>query len=166
MSFEKAIEFILIHEGGSTITEDPFDNGGLTKYGISQRAHPLLNIRALTEDEAKQIYREDYWNKIRGDELPPALAVVVFDSAVNQGPHAAIRMLQQAVGVHDDGILGPKTMEAAKKAGSMILSELVARRMVVYGLNPNFTRYGLGWSRRLAACHELACQGLDNLKEP
>jgi len=158
MTFDTAIDFILAHEGGATITEDPHDPGGLTKYGISQRAHPLLNIRALTEAEAKQIYREQYWNKIRGDELPPALAVVVMDAAVNQGPHAAIRMLQQAVGVHDDGILGPKTLEAAKKAGSMILAELVARRMVAYGLNPNFTRYGLGWARRLSECHELAME--------
>lgn len=157
-TFDKVIDFVLTHEGGATITEDPMDPGGLTKYGISQRAHPLLNIRMLTEEAARQIYREDYWNKIRGDELPPALAVVVFDCAVNQGPHAAIRILQQAVGVNDDGILGPKTLAAASAAGSMVLAELVARRMVAYGLNPKFTRYGLGWSRRLAECHELALE--------
>ena len=155
-SFDKAVDFVLAQEGG--LVDDPQDPGGITNRGISQKAHPLLDIKALTLEDCKQLYREDYWNKIRGDELPPALAVVVFDAAVNQGPHAAIRMLQQAVGVNDDGILGPKTLAAASAAGSMVLAELVARRMVAYGLNPKFTRFGLGWSRRLAECHELALE--------
>lgn len=158
MSFEKAIEFVIAQEGGLKITDDPSDPGGLTKFGISQRAYRHLDIRNLTEEDARGLYFRDYWEKCSCGSLPPSLAIVVFDCAVNQGPNAAIRILQQALGVQTDGVIGPKTLEAAQVAGSMILAELVARRATAYGLNPNFTRYGLGWSRRLAECHELALE--------
>jgi len=156
--FDKAVAFVLEHEGGAAITDDPNDPGGLTKYGISQRSFPDLDIRALSEGEAVMIYKVRYWDKCRCSELPGDLAIIVFDAAVNQGPMAAAKTLQQALGVNVDGIIGPATIAAACRAGRSALSELVARRMVMYGLNPNFTRYGLGWSRRLSACHELAME--------
>lgn len=81
--FARCIEFVLAEEGGTV--NDPHDPGGLTKYGISQRSYPDVDILRLTLDDATAIYRRDYWDKIRGDELPAGIDLLVFDSAVNQG---------------------------------------------------------------------------------
>ncbi|OED44056.1 hypothetical protein ACH42_08425 [Endozoicomonas sp. (ex Bugula neritina AB1)] len=110
-SFEIAIAFVLGEEGG--FVDDPADNGGATKYGISQRSYPDLNIQSLTIEQVKTIYHDDYWQKCRCGELPAAVACVVMDTAVNMGIGRAIRLLQEALRVTVDGIMGPKTIEAA-----------------------------------------------------
>lgn len=156
-TFDKAIEFVLESEGG--ISEDPNDPGGLTNFGISQRAYPAVNIRRLSREDAIGIYKRDYFDAIHGDALPPAIAILLMDTAVNQGVAAAVRILQCAVGVRTDGVMGPQTLQAvASTSLSKLTAELVARRMNTYGLNPAFTRYGLGWSRRVAQCHQLAME--------
>src|SRR3990167_11517248 len=113
-AFDQALAFVLEWEGG--LVSDPNDAGGLTNHGISQRPYPDLAIAALTRDDVVAIYARDYWAPIRGDELPAPLALVVFDSAVNQGVSRAIVCLQRALGVADDGELGPVTMEAGQRA--------------------------------------------------
>lgn len=158
MSFETAVEFVLSKEGG--LSDDPEDPGGLTQWGISQRSYPKLDIRNLTRDEAKEIYRRDYWDKCRCEELPPGLDLLVFDSAVNQGPRAAIQMLQDAVRTTPDGVLGPLTMAAVRKvAPESLCVEFASQRMEAYGRNPKFLRFGLGWSRRLISCVFAALKG-------
>lgn len=158
MNFDLALEFVLAQEGG--LSDDPHDHGGLTKYGISQRAYPDLDIRSLTREDAAALYRRDYWDRCRCDELPPTLRLVVFDAAVNQGVPSAIRLLQRALGVAADGVIGPITLAAAHDANhDALLTELVARRINDYGLQPQFVRYGLGWSRRVAQAHALALRG-------
>ncbi len=155
MGFTEAVEFVLSYEGG--LVDDPADPGGLTKFGISQRAYPDLDIRNLTREQAIEIYRNDYWNKCKCNELPQQLAFVLFDSAVNQGPSAAIKMLQRSLSVADDGIIGSQTIAAAFRVDETnALMELIAQRCNQYALNPNVTRYGLGWYRRVSACHQVA----------
>lgn len=83
MNFETAIAYVLRYEG--SLSDDKRDPGGLTKFGISQRAYPDLDIAGLTLNEAKQIYLRDYWWPVRAHELPETLRLVVFDCAVNQG---------------------------------------------------------------------------------
>ncbi len=159
-AFESAVEFILQQEGG--FVDDPNDSGGLTNYGISQRAYPKLDIRKLTRADAIQIYRSDYWLRCRCDELPAPLALLVFDSAVNQGPDAAIRALQASVGTTADGVMGPQTITAAGMVAlNRSIPELVARRMYAYGKNAKFQLYGLGWARRLTLAHEAALKTLE-----
>ncbi len=159
-AFEAAIEFVLEREGG--LVDDPNDSGGLTNYGISQRAYPRLDIRNLTRADAVQIYRSDYWLRCRCDELPAPLALLVFDSAVNQGPDAAIRALQAALGTTSDGVMGPQTITAAGiVALNRSIPELVARRMYAYGKNSKFVLDGLGWSRRLALAYQAALKTLE-----
>ena len=112
-------------EGGDTVTNDPADPGGLTKWGISQRAHPALDIANLTREQALDIYTRDYWHRCRCDELSLGalgVALMVFDSAVNLGTGAAAKLLQRAVNVSVDGVLGPTTMAAAR---SMPARELI-----------------------------------------
>lgn len=156
MNFESALNFVLRWEGESLV-DDPRDPGGLTKYGISQRAYPNLDIATLTRSQAGDIYRRDYWQPCGCTQWANSLALLVFDSAVNQGVGGAIRLLQQAVSVNADGIIGPVTRAAVRTALPMsLLDEFAARRMASYAQTRGFDTYGLGWSRRLMAAHSQA----------
>lgn len=110
-------EFLIKWEG-SVYENHPNDPGGPTKFGIDQRSHPGVNIRALTKAQALDIYVADYWKPIAGDQLPKPLCFAVMDCAVNCGRTQAIKWLQRALGVSDDGRLGPVTIGAAQKANA------------------------------------------------
>ncbi|MEY4402177.1 MAG: hypothetical protein RIR91_212 [Verrucomicrobiota bacterium] len=145
-SFLRAVAAILEAEGGDTITDDPDDPGGLTRWGISQRSYPDLDIANLTKDDAVEIYYRDFWLPVRGDELPPKLALVVFDCAVNQGVQVAARLLQKACDVVQDGRIGPQTLKAARRADA--LARFTAARAIRYFGTRNFDKYGFGWVTR------------------
>jgi lysozyme family protein len=149
MNFNDLIDYIIdAHEGGLVDHKD--DPGGLTKYGISQRAFPELDIRGLTKEQAKEIYRLHYWQKIRGEELPGQLKLITLDAAINQGVDRAAKLLQKACGVKVDGIIGPKTLEALKTTQSMfVLSKYAELRLLHYQGLPTWGVFGKGWSRRL-----------------
>ena len=155
-AFEKAIAFVLSEEGG--YVNDSSDMGGETNYGISKRAYPSLDIANLSKDQAAIIYRRDYWDSCKCDQLPEFLAIMTFDAAVNMGTYAAIKQLQSALNVHVDGIIGPMTINTAATASKDQVTELAARRMVAYGNMAQFGRYGLGWSRRLMKVYQLALE--------
>ncbi len=148
VSFNRAFEIVIGIEGG--YSNDPKDRGGETKYGISKRAYPYLDIPSLTLDDAKRIYRRDYWEFVAGDALPWPLNCFVFDAAVNQGVSPAIRLLQTALGVDDDGVIGPQTISAV---GKFPLSEVCALYLALRGMRYSstaaFERYGKGWLKRL-----------------
>jgi lysozyme family protein len=158
-ALDKALRFVLDAEGGDRITNDPADPGGLTKFGISKRAYPALDIAALTEGDAAAIYVRDYWDKCHCSELPNPVAIIVFDAAVNQGVSAATKMLQEAIGTTPDGVIGLRTLEGAWAKGDALLPELVARRALAYARLPTVGRFGLGWFRRLARVHQLSLEG-------
>lgn len=148
IGFDKAFEGIIGVEGG--YVNDPRDPGGETKYGITKRDFPALDIANITMDDAKRIYREQYWDKVYGDELPWPLALFVFDAAVNQGVEPAKRLLQKAVGTVQDGIIGKNTMAAIKRADQAELCALfMADRALRYVGTRNFDIYGRGWFKRL-----------------
>lgn len=150
MSFNRAYNIIEELEGKDQITSDPNDPGGLTKYGISQKQYPNVNIRELTRDKARNIYRRDYWNKIKGDKLPWPLNILVFDCAVNQGVSTSILLLQKTIRAHEDGIIGPKTISRIQLYKLDYLTELfLANRALRYTRTKNFHIYGKGWLRRL-----------------
>lgn len=94
--FQRAVERVLKAEGG--YVNDPVDRGGETKYGISKRANPEVDIASLTVDQAKDIYRKKYWEAIDAPSLPPLLREVAFDAAVNQGVGWTKRALSRAKG--------------------------------------------------------------------
>ncbi len=94
-NFDRAFDFVVGSEGG--YVDDPDDPGGETKYGISKRAYPHLDIKSLTLDQAKGIYLSDYWNKSGCNNLPYPLDFCVFDTAVNLGVGRAAKMYSQAV---------------------------------------------------------------------
>ena len=161
-AFEQAFRIIVGEEGGFTDSAaDPGNwTGGQrgvgrcagTKYGLSAAAYPGLDIQGLDLDAARAIYRHDYWDRVRGDELPPPLALLVFDAAVNNGVGRAVRWLQLGVGVQADGVTGPATLAAVAAhagTGAALLAEFQAQRMAYMAGLPTWRTFGLGWARRL-----------------
>lgn len=147
-SYDKAFEIVVGLEGG--YVNDPRDPGGETKYGISKRAYPDLDIASLTLDQAKQIYRRDYWELCNCGAMPFYLAVSVFDCAVNQGVETAKKMLQKSLGVKEDGVIGPQTLAAMQKASAIdVCSMFMSERALRYVKTKNFDIYGRGWFKRL-----------------
>ena len=108
-----------------------------------------LRSRGLsrTEDEAKAIYRRDYWDKLRPDELPQELAICVFDCAVNMGRDKAVRLLQRACGVAQDGVMGGNTIAAANRLVDPVV-RFSAERVIAYTGIRGFDTFGKGWLRR------------------
>ena len=108
-----------------------------------------MDIKNLTEDEAKEIYRRDYWNPIMGDELPDKLAIVVFDCAVNQGSGRAVRLLQILLNVAIDGNVGPKTVAAAKSSDDNLVWMYLLHRAKLYMSTKTVAHWGANWGLRL-----------------
>lgn len=142
-AFERSVAFVLRQEGG--YVNDPRDPGGETNFGISKRAFPSADIRGMTKERASEIYRVNYWNAVRADEMPSGIGFMVFDLAVNAGVHRSIVLLQRACGITEDGILGPVTIAAAQTVTPMALG---AVRVAFYRSLPTFGVYGHGWIRR------------------
>ncbi len=154
--FEHAIADVFAHEGG--YVNDPVDPGGETNFGISKRAYPHEDIRNLTRQRAAEIYRLDYWERLRCDELPPAVAGKLFNVAVNFGRKRAVCMLQEAAchmgsTLRVDGIMGDKTIAAAKEHDPARLVRVMCDRqqaqyVALIAKNPSLGRFASGWDRR------------------
>lgn len=156
MIYERALSFVLLYEGG--YSDHPKDPGGATKFGITRRtlsdwrdrATSTEDVRSLSRAEASDIYRNQYWRRCKCDQLPAAVAFLVFDTAVNQGVVRALKILQKSVNTKTDGMIGPVTLKAVRvRDPKRLLIEFAARRMRHYGLLSIFSIFGLGWSRRL-----------------
>lgn len=157
MIFNEAFKIVIGHEGG--YVNDPKDPGGETKYGISKRAYPSENIKALTLERAKELYKRDYWDKVQAEKLPKQIRLAVFDAAVNSGISQTIKWLQRAVGVVDDGIFGPATARAVLNADPYkTAASILGQRLMFMTSLQTFDRFGKGWARRIA-------QLLSNLPE-
>ncbi|HEB92608.1 MAG TPA: N-acetylmuramidase [Gammaproteobacteria bacterium] len=153
--FNKAIGKTLAHEGGAKFTDDPMDRGGATKYGISQRAYPNVDIRNLTEQQARDIYKRDYWDRIRADEITSqAIAENIFDTAVNMGVRTASRLAQVALDIEPaDGIIGSQSLKIIDAAdeSSFIANYTIAkiaRYTYICNRNKSQKKYLLGWINR------------------
>lgn len=149
MDFETAIERVLGHEAG--YVNDPNDPGGETKWGISRRSYPHLNIKELTREGAKGIYHRDFWLRLRADKLSDGVAYQLLDFAVNSGIETAIRYLQRALGVADDGHWGPVSQAAADQTPEHVtIMRLSAERLDFMTRLKNWPHHGRGWARRIA----------------
>lgn len=149
-NFQRAIPILLEEEGG--LVDDPHDPGGLTRFGISQRSYPNLDIRALTPEAATAIYARDFWPACGAEHLAWPLCLFVFDHAVNAGSVAAIKCLQRAAHAGDDGKLGPQTLAAVQRANQRALCRAyIVERCKYYMSLSGFPRYGLGWIGRVGS---------------
>lgn len=149
MNFDQAFEKLIGHEGG--YSNDPNDPGGETKFGISKRSYPHLDIAALTLHDAKLIYRRDFWDKCRCEDMLPDLRFAVFDGAVNSGVTQSVKWLQLALGVDADGVVGPITLGAAKnQPGYITAARYNGVRLEFMTRLKTWPLYGAGWARRIA----------------
>ena len=149
MNFDQAFDRLMGNEGGHV--NNPADPGGETQWGISKRSYPNVDIKNLTREQAKEIYRADFWERGRMDEYDPAIAFQVFDIAVNSGIETAVRMLQRAAGVADDGHIGPVTVAAIKaKTVTDMLMLIVAERLDFWRKLSTWPTFGKGWAGRAA----------------
>jgi lysozyme family protein len=155
--FLKAFDYVMYHEGG--YSNDPKDPGGETKYGISKRSYPQLDIKSLTRDQAKQIYFVDFWAKSKCEDIADeTLAVKLFDLAVHAGIPQAVKLIQRALrsagqSVVEDGIIGPTTLVAINKSDptdllAALKSETAGFYRLIAQANPSQQRFIEGWLRR------------------
>lgn len=169
MTFDEAFDRLIGHEAGySDDRRDPGNwTGGRvgagelkgTKFGIAANTYPDLDIKNLTLEQAKAIYYRDWWLKIGADEIDEAIVFQLWDFAINAGMSTARRALQRAVGVADDGRIGPITL-ASVKAMSVtdVLMRFNGQRLRYYTLLSTWPTYGKGWTNRVAGNLDYAAE--------
>lgn len=152
--YSRVAEWMLYQiEGGDKLVTD---EGGLTKFGVSQRAYPNLDIAALTYADAAALFEKDYWRPLGCHILPAMIAVPIFDCAINQGQRVAGRFLQRAVGVPTrdvDGIVGPQTLAIAAGVAParhrFVAVDIQERRLRRYEETAGYERNGHSWRNRV-----------------
>lgn len=149
MNFDIAFERLIGHEGG--YVNHPADPGGETKFGITKRTYPGEDIRGMTLDRAKSIYLRDFWGPAGCDLVPDAAKFDLFDTAVNSGVRMAVKLIQRAVGVVDDGVIGPQTMQAISgMPGPRLVARFNGHRLHYMTDLSTWASFGKGWARRVA----------------
>lgn len=149
MDFDTVFNRVITYEQG--YVNNPKDPGGETNWGISKRSHPNIDIKSLTKEKAKQIYKIEFWDVIIGDGLPSSMAFQSMDFAVNSGIQTAIRYLQRTIGVADDGHFGPISLAAIKKISeSDLVMRFNAERLDYMTRLSNWDDASKGWARRVA----------------
>lgn len=167
IAFDKALKEVLHHEGG--YVNHPRDPGGITNLGVTKNTWEAWTgssatadeMRGLTPAKVSPLYKERYWDKLRCDDLPPALALCVFDFGVNAGPARAARYLQAMVGAIKDGMIGNKTIAAVDRYVSEnglanAVRTYCSNRRNYYHQLGTFSTFGRGWLRRVDAVESAA----------
>lgn len=158
MNFDSAFDLLITHEGG--FSNHPDDPGGATMYGVTEkvaRAEGFTgSMRNFSLNDAKTIYRKNYWDACRCDQMPDTLRYALFDAAVNSGANQAIKWLQSAVGVKADGIIGPVTQQSVNVAPDQATRQkMIGNRLRFMTELKNWPSFSKGWSRRIAAILEM-----------
>ncbi len=163
--FQRALPRVLAHEG--KYVNDPQDPGGATNFGVTFRVYdayrtrkglPTRDVRDIENREVSEIYRLQYWDAVKGDELPPGLDYVLFDGAVNSGPSQSIKWLQRALGnVPIDGQMGQATLAAVTEFGNaaVLVDRVCDRRMAFLQALKIWPRFGKGWTSRVDNVREV-----------
>ena len=152
--FHLATSWLLSPDIEGEHSNDPADRGGDTWYGLSRSANPDMDWPP-TKEHAVEAYHRKYWTACRCDELPPRLAIALFDSAVQHGQITAIKLLQRTLRVKADGLIGPITISNANQQTStdLPLSDFLSHRGRYYSeivVNDHSQRRFIrGWMRRL-----------------
>ena len=154
-NFEKSLEMLLHHEGGwSWHSEDP---GGMTNFGVTKKVYEAWvgrevseqEMRDLTPEKVAPIYKKNYWDKLRGDDLPGGLDFAAFDWGVNSGTGRPAKVMQKYIGATQDGAIGPKSLGLiAENDPGNIIQYLYEQRQKFYERLKTFETFGKGWTRR------------------
>ena len=157
MNFDTAFNKLLGIEGD--YSDHPSDPGGKTRWGVTEAVAREVgyrgDMRDLPVDLAKRIYLEKFWTPIKAEELPVGIRYTVFDGAVNSGVGQSIKWLQRALGVVDDGMIGPKTLAAANAQNADALRmRILASRLRFMSELSTWPAFGRGWARRICELME------------
>lgn len=152
-TFKALVDRVLAHEGG--YVNHPSDPGGETNFGITKRTAKENGysgeMRAMTREQAVEIYRTAFWQRYRAGEMPEAVAFQFLDACINHGYGNAARMLQRAAGVADDGMIGNLTLAAVSgMPENDLLLRFNAERIRFFTKLSTFNTFGRGWMRRVA----------------
>jgi hypothetical protein len=160
-NFDKSINLMLGLEGGKT--NEGTDRGGKTNYGITQFTYnawnkkhklPMRDVFKITPDIAKQIYKEEYWNLIKGDQLPKNVANAILSMALTDGPQDSIKFVQKMLGVEPvSGVMGPitlgKILEKTKNGDADFARAILNKQIDRYQKDEQASTYGKGWTNRV-----------------
>lgn len=157
-NFEKSLQRVLAYEGGNV--DNPNDPGGRTSRGITQAAadryadrHSIarFDVWKASDNTIKAIYREDYWNRFYGDEMPEGVALCIFDAAVNSGLGQTAKWVQRSLNIKADGDFGPATKAAILNCGNKykLINDICDRRLAMLKALPTWKHFGKGWNRRI-----------------
>ena len=164
-NYDKCLETILHHEGG--YVNHPEDTGGETNLGVTKRVYQewggTKDMKDLTFDDVAPIYKKNYWDKMKCDDLPSGLDLCVFDFGVNAGPGRAAKYLQTLIGTVADGGIGPNTLAKLKeytdKTGvKETITNYQNDRQSYYEKLSTFKTFGRGWTRRVEETTKLALE--------
>lgn len=166
MELDAKIEKWLIrlngHEGGYTNRSPEFDPGGETKWGISKRSYPNLDIKSLTLENARIIYKQDFLLPILSKDLPDGIAFQLFDFAVHSGIEGATKQIQISLGLKPDGVIGQVTRNKIMETSDSDLVMLVnARRICFLKSLSNWEANHNGWIERIARNLEYGSEDTD-----
>ena len=154
-NFDKCLAKLLSHEGG--YVNHPKDPGGMTNLGVTKRVYDDWIGRESTEQEMRDltpadvgpIYKKNYWDRVKGDDLPSGVDWCAFDWAVNSGSGRPAKAIQRAVGAAADGAIGPMTLKAvADKDPKEIIEYVFQVRQSFYESLKTFETFGKGGTRR------------------
>jgi lysozyme family protein len=170
------MEELFKNEGG--YVDHPSDPGGATNLGITHKTLakyrgispytklPKSEIKKLSKAEARAIYEKEYWNLVKGNDLPSGVDCYVMDYAVNSGPSRSVKTLQRYLGVTADGIVGPNTLEALSGANvKEVIDNLHASRLAFLKGLGTWPVFGKGWTNRLNSVYELSKKLVDTKTE-
>lgn len=156
-SFDSSLMAVLLHEGG--YVNNPHDPGGATNRGVTQAVYDdwrldrkltPRSVKFIATAEVEQIYRERYWDKIRGDDLPAGVDYCTFDFAVNSGVMRSAKFLQRVSNVVADGKIGPMTIAAVKAVPAKLTIDMLCNERLAFLRSlGTFKHFGKGWVRRV-----------------
>lgn len=161
-NYELALKRVLAYEGGKV--DDPHDPGGRTAYGITQNTYnasrklkglPTQDVYKITSEEVAEIYQRDYWNRMKCDDMPSGVDLLLFDGGVNSGNVQSVKWLQRALNdggarLGVDGQLGPQTMAAVEECSpEAVIRAMATRRLAFLQALRTWGRYGKGWTTRV-----------------
>lgn len=161
-NYEKSLKAVLVHEGG--YVNNPKDPGGMTNLGCTKTVweswvgHPVdeKTMRGLTPADVAPLYKQKYWDKVNGDDLPAGVDYVVFDCAINSGTGRATKFLQECVDVTADGAIGSGTMAAVKAMPPAdLVKKFSEKRLAFLQSLPTWGTFGKGWGSRVAEVEDV-----------
>ena len=162
-NWEKSLEVILHHEGG--YVNHPKDPGGETNMGVTKRVYEdfggTKDMKELTREDVEPIYKKNYWDRVKGDDLPEGLDLMIFDFAVNAGTGRAAKFIQRLVNTTVDGGIGPNTLGKIKEyvvtyGIEETITSYALMRQNYYESLSTFDTFGRGWTRRVSEVTEKA----------